>query len=478
MKEEITFNKTKIIATIGPATESKEMLWKIIREGVDVCRINFSHGSLEDHKKVIQRVHEINNEHNLNVSILGDLQGPKLRIGQVENDGIEIETGKDITITNVECIGTPDKLYINYEGLGEDLKVGERILIDDGKIHLRIKELVSQNEIIATIEHGGKILSRKGFNLPDSELSVPALTDKDVLDLEFAIVNEVDWIGLSFVRTANDIELVKNIISDADGHQLVIAKIEKPQAVNNIRKIIKKADAVMVARGDLGVELPMEVVPVIQKRIVEQCLEHSKPVIIATQMMESMITSSTPTRAEANDVANAVMDGADAVMLSAETSIGKFPLEAVKAVQKILHSTEKEWDIYYKGKKPHRSSPTFLSDEICFTAVRMSDHIKARAILSLTQSGYTAFKIAGFRPNCDIFIFTANKMLFRLLSLVWNIRVFYYDKMQSTDRTIKDVLNFLKEKGLLEVDDIVVHTASMPIHEKRRTNTLKISRVE
>ncbi len=472
------YNKTKIIATIGPATESKEMLRALLMEGVDVCRINFSHGSFEQHENVIRNIHELNDELNLNTSILGDLQGPKLRIGRVENDEIEIETGKTILCTNKECIGTNEKIYIKYERLTEDLNPGERILIDDGKIHLIVDRVVDKNTISARIDHGGKVLSKKGFNLPDTDLTVTTLTDKDIEDLDFAIKHDVDWIGLSFVRRATDVDLVRSLIRKEEGYQKIIAKIEKPQAVENIDEIIAAADGIMVARGDLGVELPMERVPVIQKQIVEKCLANSKPVIIATQMMESMISSPTPTRAETNDVANAVMDGADAVMLSAETSIGKFPLKAVQAVEKILESTEREWDIYHKGKKPNKNSPSFLSDEICFTAVRISDHIKAKAIISLTYSGYTAFKIAAFRPNCHIFIFTANKGLFRLLSLVWNIRVFYYDKMQSTDRTIKDILNILKENGLLNKDDLVVHTASMPIQEKMRTNTLKISKVE
>lgn len=478
MNETVHFNKTKIIATIGPATESKEMLRSILLAGVDVCRINFSHGTHEQHAAVIKNVHELNQELDLNTSILGDLQGPKLRIGLVENDEIEITSGNTILCTNKEITGTPEKLYIKYDRLTEDLRPGERILIDDGKIHLVVESIVDANTIRARVEHGGKVMSRKGFNLPDSDLTVEALTPKDIVDLEFAIQHDVDWIGLSFVRKATDIDLVRGIVNNRRGYQRIIAKIEKPQAVENIDDIVFAADAIMVARGDLGVELPMERVPVIQKQIVEKCLAHSRPVIIATQMMESMINSPTPTRAETNDVANAVMDGADAVMLSAETSVGKYPVHAVKAVEKILQSTENEWDIYHKGKKPNKLSPTFLSDEICFTAVRISDHIKAKAIISLTYSGYTAFKIAAFRPNCHIFIFTANKGLFRLLSLVWNIRVLYYDKMQSTDRTIKDILNLLKEKGLLVEGDLVVHTASMPIQEKQRTNTLKISKVD
>ncbi len=477
MKQQALYNKTKIIATIGPATESKEMLSKIILAGVDVCRINFSHGSHVVHRQIIERIHELNRELGMSVALLGDLQGPKLRIGQMQ-DHVVLINDDHIVVTTESCMGTAQRIHVNYKNLPTEIKPDEVILIDDGNIQLRVVEILSKSEIKAVVVDGGELKSNKGFNLPNTSMSLPCLTPKDLEDLAFAIEMKLDWIGLSFVRHHTDIKELRKLIVDGGSNSRIIAKIEKPQAVEHIDKIIKEADAIMVARGDLGVEMPMELVPMIQKSIVEKCIEASKPVIIATQMMESMISNPRPTRAETNDVANAVMDGSDAVMLSAETSVGSYPLEVVQAMERIIGSTELGWDIYHKGKKPHKSSPTFLSDEICFTAVRISDHIKAKAIISLTHSGYTAFQIAGYRPNCDIFIFTSNKVIFRMLNLVWNIRVFFYDKLESTDTTILDVLEILKKENLLKAGDKVVHTASMPIRSKARTNTIKISIVD
>lgn len=477
MTELVKYNKTKIVATIGPATADYDSLMEIIKAGVDVCRINFSHGSHETHLKTIELVRQIDDELGLNICVLGDLQGPKLRIGEIE-EGTILKDGTDIIVTVEPCVGNAQKVYVNYKELPKDIRRGESILIDDGKVKLVVIDIPDSEHIVAKVISGGPLSSRKGFNLPQTKLSLPCMTSKDRKDLDFALKHEVDWIALSFVRSAEDVEQLRRRVSKVSEDTRIIAKIEKPQAVDNFDSILEVADGIMVARGDLGVEMPMESVPIIQKQIVAKCIQASKPVIIATQMMESMIESPTPTRAEANDVANAVMDGADAVMLSAETSVGKYALDTVEAVERILSTTEKGWNIYYKGLKPNRSSSTFLSDEICFTAVRMSDHINAKAIISMTQSGYTAFKIASYRPDCDVFIFTSNRRIFKILNLVWNVRVFYYSKMESTDKTMKDVVNMLKDHGLLVEDDLVVHTASMPIHEKRRTNALKISIVE
>jgi len=470
--------KTKIITTIGPATSSEAQLKKLILAGADLCRINFSHGSLEENTKTIQRIHAINEELDTTAGILCDLQGPKLRVGDMENGEITLETGQSLTITNKEMVGNQNEIYIKYQRLAEDIKPREHILLDDGKIKLEVDEIIDSNHITAHVTAGGVLKSRKGFNLPNTSLSIPPLSSKDKEDLAVALEEDVDWVGLSFVRNPSDIRQIHKLIEEAGAHTRVIAKIEKPQALENLNEIIEVSDAIMVARGDLGVEMPMEQVPIIQKRIVRMCNEASKPVIIATQMMESMIENHLPTRAEANDVANAVVDGADAVMLSAETSIGKYPIEAVEAVERILVATESLGDIYFKDHVPSEDSPTFLSDEICYTAVRVSKAINAKAIISMTQSGYTAFKIASLRPRCKVLIFTSNRQLCNLLSLVWNVRVFYYDKMSTTDQTMKDVLKILKDKNILNVGDRVVHTASMPIMERRKTNTIKISLVE
>ncbi|MBR9859862.1 pyruvate kinase [bacterium] len=474
----VKHNKTKIVATLGPATEDKAILKKLILAGVDVFRINFSHGSLEGHLETIKLIRAVNKDLNTSVAILGDLQGPKLRIGKVAGNKMVVKRGQELHLTTKAQESKDGLLHVKFPSLGKDLKPGEPVLLDDGKIELRITKIIDKNNVMAKVITGGPLSSNKGFNLPSTQLSVESLTSKDKKDAVFAIENEFDWIALSFVREAKDIIKLKNILKRHKSDARIIAKIEKPQAVENLDEIIEVTDAVMIARGDLGVELPMERVPIIQKLAVEKCLKATKPVIIATQMMESMIESPSPTRAEANDVANAVMDGADAVMLSAETSIGKFPVRAVEAVEKILASTETGWDdIYHKMQDPNPNSRTFYSDEICYTAVSMSENINAKAIISMTQTGYTAFKIASSRPNCNVFIFTSNKKLLTQLSLVWNVRVFYYDKKSNTDDTVKDVITVLKKVGELKIGDIVINTAAMPASERRKTNTLKITRV-
>ena len=477
MSNSIKYNKTKIIATMGPATSDIPMLKKIIRAGVDVCRINSSHGDWDTHLQVINNIRQVNEELGTHVAILGDLQGPKLRIGKVENDKMLLNDGETMVLTTEATLSSGNTIYVKYSTLARDVKVGERVLLDDGKLELEFTKRVNASTVEAKVINGGYLSSNKGFNLPSSDMSVASLTEKDRKDLEFIMKNDFDWIALSFVREEKDILELKDILkkNNCDAH--VVAKIEKPQAVDNIDGIIDATDAIMVARGDLGVEMPMEQVPMIQKRIVSKCIEASKPVIIATQMMESMITSPTPTRAEANDVANAVMDGADAVMLSAETSVGQYPLKAVEAVEKILGSTELGWDVYNKIKKPDPSSVSFLSDRICYATVSMSQGIEAKAILSMTQTGYTAYKIASGRPSCDIFIFTANKNLLSRLSLVWNVRAYFYDSRTNTDDTIKGVINILQEDGLLKDGDVVINTAAMPVVENRKTNALKISTV-
>ncbi|MCC6684734.1 MAG: pyruvate kinase [Bacteroidia bacterium] len=475
----IKFNRTKIVATIGPASSSIEMLRKIIEQGVDVCRLNFSHGSYDDHLKVIENINKVNEELDSPACILLDLQGPKLRIGEVAEGGIHLIAGETIEVTTEKMVGTAQLLSVDFPQLPVDVKEGERILLDDGKIELLVLETDRKKKIKARIIYGGVLTSKKGFNLPDTRLSIPSLTEKDKRDLEFGLQHGVDWVGLSFVRKADDIIELKQLIKQHGSDAYVVAKIEKPEAVRNLEEILQVTDAAMVARGDLGVEMPMEDVPIIQKRIVKRGLELSKPVIIATQMMESMITNPNPTRAEANDVANAVMDGADAVMLSAETSVGKYPVKVVEAMQRIIANVEENTNApFFKGKRPDDNSPTFMSDEVCFTAVRMSDHLNANAITGLTQSGYTGFKIASFRPKAHIYIFTANKRLLTRMNLVWGVRSFYYNKMVSTDETFNDINQGLKKQGLVTKGEVVINTASMPIHERLRTNSLKITVID
>ncbi|MEK0440760.1 MAG: hypothetical protein RLZZ504_1676 [Bacteroidota bacterium] len=471
------FNKTKIVATIGPATSSEEMLEKIILAGVDVCRLNFSHGAYELHQEVIDRVRNITQRLGCNVALLQDLQGPKLRIGKVDGEFTLLE-GNTILVTTEEQISTPEVLFVSYKRLIQDCKPGERILLNDGKVSLEFTEKVNDTTLKARVVAGGPLSSNKGFNLPDSNLTVPSLTKKDLADLEYGLSQEVDWVALSFVRTADDIVELKRLIAEKGTHTKVIAKIEKPEAVNNIDEIIKVSDGIMVARGDLGVEVPLQRVPLIQKTIVEKCLAAAKPCIIATQMMETMIVDSMPTRAEINDVANAVLDGADALMLSAETSVGKYPLRVIEVMGSIITDIENDRRTYYKGVKPSSDSPSFASDEICFTAVRMSDHLNAKAIVAMTKSGFTGFRVASYRPEANVFIFTDNKKLLATLNLVWGVRGFYYDKFVSTDDTFQDVVDILKAENMVQQGEYVINCASMPIHKKQRTNTIKVTLVD
>ena len=468
-------NKTKIVATLGPASSSPEMLEALIKAGVNICRINFSHGSYEVAKANVENIRAINKKLNTNVGILADLQGPKLRIGEVENNAVELVVGAEIIITTQKCIGTKEQIYITYPHFPQDVVIGDNVLIDDGKLLLKVLATNRTDKVTAQVIYGGILSSKKGVNLPNTKISLPCLTEKDLADLDFALANNIEWIGLSFVRSALDIHDLKQIIHRQNKKARVIAKIEKPEAIPDIDNIIDLADGIMVARGDLGVELPMEQVPLIQKMLVEKCITASKPVIIATQMMESMITNFSPTRAEVNDIANAVMDGADAVMLSGETSVGKYPVKVIEIIKKIITEVEQKGNIYHREHPPVLKTQTFISDSICFNACLMAKQSGASAIVSMTNSGYTAFKISSHRPHAQIFIFTENTSLLTSLSLVWGVRGFYYNKYESTDHTIAEINSFLKEHGLVKNDQMVINIASMPMQEKGRANMLKLS---
>jgi pyruvate kinase len=472
-------SKTKVIATLGPASSSREVLEELISAGVDVCRINFSHGDYDAHAEVIKTIRDINRDRGFHTAILADLQGPKLRIGEVENNGVELAIGQSITITTSKCIGNAEKIYITYPQFPQDVKVGEIVLIDDGKIVLEVKDTNKDDAVTATVIHGGILSSKKGVNLPNTRISLPCLTKKDLQDLKFALDHDVEWIGLSFVRQASDILELKHIIRKNNKHARVVAKIEKPEAVQDIDQIIKNSDAIMVARGDLGVEVPMENVPLIQKMLVQKALEAHIPIIIATQMMESMITNYNATRAEVNDVANSVMDGADAVMLSGETSVGKYPVRVIQIVQKILAQVEGFEGIYHKqhqSSDPQRTR--MITDAICFNAVKVAEQTNAAAIVAMTHSGYTAFFLSSFRPKSAIYIFTGNVSLLNTLSLVWGVKGFFYDKMVSTDHTISDIKNILKRDGYVNTDDLIINVSSIPMHEFGKSNMMKLSFVE
>ena len=478
MDNKNVFNKTKIVATVGPACNTKEKLAELIRAGVDVFRLNFSHGSHADHQKVLEYVRELNQEMGSNVCLLQDLQGPKIRTREMENNGVEIKSGEQLIITTERVVGNATRISTSYESMPQDVAVGDIILVDDGKIELRV-ESTQSNTINTRIIHGGVLKSRKGINLPMSNVSAPSLTEKDIEDLEFGLANDVEWIALSFVRTENDILSLKERIKNAGKSCKVIAKIEKPEALKNIDAIIAATDGVMVARGDLGVEIVMEDVPLAQKMIVRKCNEIGKPVIIATQMMESMITNPRPTRAETNDVANAVLDGADALMLSAETAAGSFPTDVIKSMVRTIRSVEDNIEhIFYKHENVSNNSKSFLNDSIVLQACRLAKKVKAQAVVGMTKSGYTAYRISSHRPKAQVFIFTDNKPMLTTMSLLWGVRCFYYDKMESTDQTFDDVEDFLKQKGFVREGDVIINTASMPIHQKFRTNTIKLQVVK
>ncbi|MGB0916827.1 MAG: pyruvate kinase [Flavobacteriales bacterium] len=472
-----TFNKTKIVATIGPATSSKEMLAQLADSGMSIARLNFSHGSHQDHLEVLTNVREINAERDSHIGLLADLQGPKIRLGEVKDGGVEIKSGHSIIITTKECVGTSKKVYLTYENFPKDVSEGDTIMINDGKLILQVTGTDRKTEVTATIEHGGLMESRKGVNLPNTKISMPCLTEKDLKDLDFALEHNIEWVGLSFVRQAADIIELHDIIKAKKSTAKVVAKIEKPEAVKDLDNIISETDAVMVARGDLGVEIPMQEVPLVQKEIVARCLEASKPVIIATQMMESMITNPAPTRAEVNDVANAVLDGADALMLSGETSVGDHPTLVVKAMYSIIRNLEKKGDIYNRKPNPVSTVDRRITDSICKNSVSLAAESEAEGIITMTNSGYTAFKISSYRPKANIFVFTDNVSILNMLSLVWGVRGFYYDKYVSTDHTIADLKLRLKREGMVKEGDLVINIASMPITERGQSNMMKLSMV-
>ncbi|MEQ8363774.1 MAG: pyruvate kinase [Cyclobacteriaceae bacterium] len=474
--ERVAYNRTKIVATVGPASSSKEMLRALVKEGVDVFRINFSHGNHEDKKLVIDLIRELNSEMGTHVAILMDLQGPKIRVNKVE-DNVVLVQGQELVITTRELLGNNQIVSTSYKDLPRDVKPDERILIDDGKIELSVVE-VRDIDIVTKVVYGGPLTSRKGINLPNSKVSAPSLTEKDLEDLEFGLKNDVNWVALSFVRKAEDINKLRGILEKNNSKARIVAKIEKPEALEDIDNIIEATDAIMVARGDLGVEIWMEDVPIVQKKLIEKCNKASKPVIVATQMMESMIENPRPTRAETNDVANAVMDGADALMLSAETAAGKYPLEVVRSMVRTITSIEKQDSIYYKFRPVDPESPIFIHDSLILAACKLAQDVGAKAIVGMTTSGYTAFQSSSHRPNTNIFVFTGNKSILDTMNLVWGTRAYYYDKQTTTDETIADIADILKTDGHVKKGDIFISLASMPIQERHRTNMMKINVVE
>ena len=473
-----TFQKTKIVATVGPSIDSYDQLKKLIQTGVDVFRLNFSHGKHDNLTRVIDTIHQLNEELGTYVSILADLQGPKIRIGRFVNDSIDIEPGQTIEFTTDNVQGNENMVSINYDLFPMDVNPGERILCDDGKVVFKVLETNKKDKVKLQVVHGHTLGSRKGVNLPDTKTTLPALTEKDKEDLEFILGQNVHWIALSFVRKASDVRQLKERIQAADHTAMVVSKIEKPEAVEVIDEIIQESDAIMVARGDLGIEVPIERLPGIQKNIINKCIAQSKPVIVATQMMDSMIHNPTPTRAEVTDVANAVYDGADALMLSGETSVGDFPVETIEIMTKIIEESENK--LVMEGRRPKAipGSETYYSDVVCYTAGRMSETIQADGIVGITSSGYTAFRMSSYRPDCPIFIFSAHDHMLCALSLVRGVKCFKYEKFTTTDGTIEDVVKILKNDNWISSGDVIINTGAMPLNKRLRTNFCKITKVE
>ncbi len=469
--------KTKIVATLGPAIGTKKKLKEMMLAGVNVFRINFSHAEYEDVKTKIKDIRDLNKENNFNVAVLADLQGPKLRVGVME-EGVVLNEGDEFEFTTEKCTGTKERAFMTYQNFPRDVEKGENILVDDGKLLFEVIDTDRDTTVRVKVMRGGSLKSKKGVNLPNTKISLPALTKKDIKDAIFAIEQEVDWMALSFVRTPEDLVKLSDLIKEKSSYKIpIIAKIEKPEAVDNINHLTSYCDGIMVARGDLGVEVPMQKVPIIQKMLVRKAKEARIPVIIATQMMESMITSQIPTRAEVNDVANSIMDGADAVMLSGETSIGDYPVEVIKAMRSIIVSVEDSELIEGYVQGVNCINERYISKAICSNAAKLADEIEAAAVTTLTNSGYTAFQISARRPKSNILAFSDNPRILAQLNLLWGVKAQFYDKVVSTDETVEDLNRITLEKNYAKKGDFVINLTSMPVHDKGMVNTLRVSQL-
>ncbi|MEO7923794.1 MAG: pyruvate kinase [Chitinophagaceae bacterium] len=473
-------HRTKIIATVGPACDTYSKLLELVRAGVNVFRLNFSHGNHEDKAKIIAHIRKINKTEPFNIAILGDLQGPKLRVGEIEGGEIEVEKGDILTFTNEKVIGNKSRIYVSYPDLHDDVVIGNTILINDGRLEVKVRKILKNKDVQVEVTMGGTLASKKGINLPDTKISLPALTEKDLADLDFIITQQLDWVALSFVRSVKDLQILREKLEARESKTKIISKIEKPEALENLRDIIVESDAVMIARGDLGVELPVEKIPLLQKQIIRMCLHRAKPVIVATQMMESMIELNKPNRSEITDVANAVVEGADAVMLSAETATGEHPTLVVETMRKIIMEVEKSGYHYNREDElaPQPHSPSFLSDAICYNACKLAKDVNANAIIGMTESGYTGFILSSYRPKAPLYVFTKERTLVNQLSLSWGVRAFYYGEEESLDDIIFDQIDILKERKFLKTGDIVINTGSTPVLLHMPTNVIKVTTVE
>ena len=471
---------TKIVCTIGPASSSVETLCALMKSGMEIVRLNFSHGTHENHLAAMKNVRAAVSTSGVCVAVLQDLQGPKIRVGKLKVPSITLRAGEKFIITTEEIEGGPGRVSTTYPGLARDVRIGEEILLDDGKMRLRVAG-VRGNNVTCDILVGGELSAHKGINLPGVAVSAPSLTEKDIDDLTFGLANDVDMVALSFVRTANDVrQLRKAIASRVSGtvRVPVIAKIEKPQAVDNINEIIEEADGIMVARGDLGVELPPEDVPVLQKMIIDRCNRAGKPVIVATQMLESMVQNPTPTRAEANDVANAVVDGVDAVMLSGETSVGRYPVEAVQMMERIIRKVESEWPGKTRPPLESQSAVVDRHDALGRSACVLAEQMHAAALVTITNSGQTARVLARYRPKTQIVAITDSPGTLRRLNIFWGVRGFLMEDLgKDFDKALARVQDRLMELQVVQRGDYIVLLAGQPLFARGSTNFIKVERV-
>jgi pyruvate kinase len=465
--------RVKIVCTMGPATASPERMLGLVEAGMDVARMNFSHGSHEDHQKVYDLVRSAAQEAGRAVAVLADLQGPKIRLGKFANGPHEWRTGDLVTITNEDILGTPDRVSCTYTKLPEEVKVGDRLLIDDGKVAVEVSAVEGGTDIRCLVVEGGTVSNNKGVSLPNVAVSVPAMSDKDEADLRFALGLGVDLVALSFVRSPDDIKLVREIMTEEGRTVPVIAKVEKPEAVEHLEAIVLAFDGVMVARGDLGVELPLDQVPLVQKRAVQLCRENAKPVIVATQMLDSMIENSRPTRAEASDVANAVLDGTDAVMLSGETSVGKYPVLTVSTMAKIVTTTEA--GSFQVPRLQH--DPRTHGGALTVAASQIARNIGAKALVAFSQTGDTVRRLSRLHCELPLYAFTPVPEVRDQLALSWGVETFLTDFVQHTDDMFRQVDTLMLNLGLAKPGDYVVVVAGSPPNAPGSTNTLRVHKI-
>ena len=470
----MTFAKTKIICTIGPASQEKSLLLELVRKGMDMARLNLSHGTIDDHLKRIILIHEVESEIGHKITIIGDLQGPKIRIGKVENDAVELIEGEEFIITNEQMdYGNSHKVSTAYKDLVNEVKEGNQILLDDGYIHL-VCNKVDKHNIYTTVTKGGILTNNKGIIVPGSKSNAPSLSEKDLEDLRAVLSADIDIIALSFVKNANDVSELKTAMKIFGRKVPIVAKIERGEAFEHLDDILDVADGVMVARGDLGLEMPIEEIPILQKELIRRANIKAKPVITATQMLESMINNPMPTRAEVTDIANAVLDGTDAVMLSAETSIGKYPLQAVDYMDKIITKTEKSLNKKIKFSLHNQNDPDNVSDSVALSAVLLARNISAKAIVILTHTAYTARKISKYRPNIPIISITNDKNILAYLNLIWGVYPLFKDSDEINDELIEFLNNKVIELGFAEKDDYIVLVTGLTEKAINNNNLIKI----